>query len=259
MSSVASDELNEWQDVVVKTEDVNENEQKVKEEEKTIDSLEEHKEEEKTTDSLEEHKEEEKTADSLEEKSKEEEKQVEPLEWHNKEEPKEEKDVDILQDAFDSLLERFRNLELENMRLKELHETKNNELEALFHRFEQMRLNNTNKVSFADKNISTEYMNYGPVDYNLVENAFHAVKNIMGNKNFYIGATSSPDNRMKQHRRSGYSSMNLLYKTESYNDAERFEAALLNMVYHMSTCGNRRNGSYGLVKSKNVFYVYVMQ
>lgn len=79
------------------------------------------------------------------------------------------------------------------------------------------------------------------------------------NLDFYIGATSNPDDRMRAHRKKGYTQMYLLYRTQCYDKARDFEANLLNEVFWANGCCNKVKTSMGLVATKNVFYIYMLQ
>lgn len=119
------------------------------------------------------------------------------------------------------------------------------------------KLNVENPIQFADSRIRTTLMKRG----NILRALKDAYKIIDDREihNFYVGATSNPDDRMRRHSKNGYATMHILYCTPSYYEAEDFETKLLSKVYYESGCLNQKNGSCGLVKTKQMFYVYVLQ
>jgi hypothetical protein len=109
---------------------------------------------------------------------------------------------------------------------------------------------------FADERIKVEYIQEGKADDKLVKAALELI-DVRKRRRFYIGATSHPEARIQSHRRSSdYKRM--MYRTESYRDARRFESLLLNSVFSSPGCQNRKNGSWGLKEWKPVFYVYML-
>lgn len=122
-------------------------------------------------------------------------------------------------------------------------------------RLQQLSLE-SHTVTFSDPRISTSFMKRGNLAV-AIENAMERIQNRTFHK-FYVGATSNPEDRMRCHSKKGFQKMEILFCTNRYSDACLFESTLLNQVFYESGCTNMKNGSFGLVASKQIFYVYML-
>ena len=162
--------------------------------------------------------------------------------------------IDKLTSDLESIRLKCSQLEQENERFLLLCHQKDQQLIDLQRDLEHLSFENP--IVFADNRISTTFMKRG----NMVRALTEAVDLIRRRSyaRFYIGATSNPDDRMKAHSKKGYRRMEVLYWTRSCIDAEQFETLLLERVFYDNGNANAKLGSYGLVREKNVFYVYML-
>lgn len=179
-------------------------------------------------------------------------------------ETKEENDQDVnklhaklaaMQNQMILLTDRFIKLACEKEQMAIQLSNRNSHIEDLQNQLSQLSLENP--IIFGDPRISTAYMKRGNIA-TAIENALKRVQNRTYHR-FYVGATSNPDERMRCHSKKGYNKMDVLFCTRQFNDAQMFETTLLDQVFHQPGCANMKNGSFGLVSSKQMFYVYILE